>query len=362
MSSIVNEQFLISPFLAFFLIHAMQLGFGYLSFSRELVQDVGQDAWIVVLVAGISFHIVIWMMYQILHTHQTDIVHIHRRLFGKWMGGMLSVFFIIFLVLLGSIVLRSYIEHIQVWMFPALQTWVLGLVFLLLAYYVVSGGFQVIVGICLFSLVHYILISKYAFLVGYLHFSNLTPVLEHSITDLIKSTRQMTYSYLGVVILLICYPFIKNPNQSQKWVHFSNIVTTLLYLSIIVFSLAFYSPEQLSKEVWPTLTMYKFVKLPYFERIEFIAISFNLLRVLPILSLALWAASRTTKILFEVKQRTVLPFFLLMIFIMICLLPNRQSIDAGVSFVSTIGLYFVYAYIPILYILHIFRKKTRTQL
>lgn len=87
MSASVNERFTISPLLAFFVFHAIQWGIGYFSFQRVLVEAVGQDAWIVVLMAGISFHIVIWMLYQILNAHQSDIVHIHRKLFGKWLGG-----------------------------------------------------------------------------------------------------------------------------------------------------------------------------------------------------------------------------------------------------------------------------------
>lgn len=259
-------------------------------------------------------------------------------------------------------VLRSFIETIQVWIFPQMQTWVLGLVLLLLAHYVVSGGFRVIVGICVFSLVQYMLLPTYGFLASYLHFSNLTPVFEHSFTDLIKATGQITFSYLGVEILLICYPFIKNPNESQKWVQAANFVTTLFYLSIIIFSLAFYSRDQLSNEVWPTLTMFKFVSLPFFERFEFVGVSSNLIRVMPILCLTLWAASRATKLLFAVKQSNVLPLFLLMIFTLICLLPDRQSILKGFSYVSTIGLYLVYVYIPVMYILHIFRKKARTHI
>ncbi|GAB2674394.1 GerAB/ArcD/ProY family transporter [Paenibacillus thermoaerophilus] len=361
MSSNVNERFQISPFLILFVIHAMQWGVGYLSFQREVAQFAGQDAWIAVILTGISFHIVIWMMYRIFRTYrnQTDLVHIHRNLFGKWIGGLLTVCFIVYLVMYASMILRSFIETIQVWIFPQLQTWVLGLVLLLLAYYVVLGGFRVIVGICLVSFVHYIFLPTYFFLGEYFHFSNLTPILEHSMTDLLQASKQMSFSYLGVEILLICYPFIKNPKQSHKWAHAANAVLTLFYLSLIVFSLAFYSLGQLMNEEWPTLTLFKFVQLPFVERFEFVGVSFNLFRVLPILCLALWAASRTGKLLFSVKQSKVVPFCLLAVFTVVCLLPNRQSINAGLSFMLTIGFYLVYAYIPLLFVLHLFRKKER---
>ncbi len=361
MPSTVNERFLISPFLVFFVLHAMQWGLGFLSFQREIAQWTGQDAWIVVVLTGISFHIVIWMMYQIFRTYrtQTDIVHIHRDLFGKWIGGLLSVCFILYLVMFACVILRSFIELIQVWIFPQMQTWLLGLVLLLLAYYVVSGGFRVIVGVCLVSIVHYVLLPTYAFLWDYLHWSNLTPMLEHSVTDFIQAARQMSFSYLGVEILLVCYPFIKKPEQSQKWAHAANFGLTLFYLSLIIFSLIFYSLGQLLNEEWPTLSLFKYVRLPFIERFEFIGVSFNLFRVLPILCLALWAASRAAKILFAVKQSKVVPLVILLVLIVICLFPNRQSIKAGSSFMSAIGFYLVYAYIPFLYVLHIFKKKAR---
>jgi spore germination protein (amino acid permease) len=357
MSVHINERFLVSPFLAFFIIHSIQFGLGYLSFQRGLVQIVGQDAWVAVLITGISFHIVIWMMYQILDTHQGDLVYIHRKLLGKWMGGLLSIFFIAYLLLLGSTVLRTFIELVQVWVFPELKTWVLGLVLLVLAYYIVLGGFRVIVGVCFFSLLNYILFSTYALFTKDFHFSNLTPILQHSIMDIVKSTKHMAYSYLGVEILLICYPFIKTPSKSKKWVYFANIATTILYLITVILTLAFCTQKQIIKEFWPTLAFFRNVQLPTFERFEFIGISFQLLRVFPILSLSLWAASRATKLLFTVKQYAVIPVFLLVIFIIICLMPDHRSINAVSSFVSTAGLYLVYIYIPFLYILHILRKE-----
>jgi hypothetical protein len=52
-----------------------------------------------------------------------DIIYIHQFCFGKWIGGLLNVFIIIYFLVVALIVLRVYIEVVQVWMFPLMKTW-----------------------------------------------------------------------------------------------------------------------------------------------------------------------------------------------------------------------------------------------
>lgn len=53
MKQAIQERFLISPFLVFFVIHATQVGVGALNFQRPLMKEAGQDAWMAVLMAGL---------------------------------------------------------------------------------------------------------------------------------------------------------------------------------------------------------------------------------------------------------------------------------------------------------------------
>ncbi|WP_372635820.1 GerAB/ArcD/ProY family transporter [Cohnella sp.] len=359
MKSTEHPRFTLSPYLVFVLIHSMQFGSEYLTAANKPIQLAGQDAWISVILCGIIFHIVIWMIYRILNRNETDLIHIHPLFFGKWGGGGLNFVFIVYFLLVASYQLRLFIEIMQVWLFPDLETWPLALVLLVLVYYIVAGGFRVIAGICMFSLVRHITIMSLFFTAGYFHFNNLSPILDHSLNDIIKAGNELTFPFLGVEALFFCYTFIKTPEKSQKWAHLANVVTTASYLIVIFFSLLLFNSEQLSKEIWPQLSKYKFVQFPFIERFEFIGAASQILWVIPILCFCLWASSRTFKIMFTVRQSTVLPMLLFLVFTAVCLIPGRDRNEAVQTLLSEIGFYMVYAYIPFVYIVDIIRTKVR---
>ncbi|WNB93366.1 GerAB/ArcD/ProY family transporter [Bacillus sp. NEB1478] len=360
MNEPIREQFLVSPFLAFFIVHSMQIGIGVLGFQRYVSEYAGHDAWISVLLAGLGINIIIWMMYKMLNKDKTDIVSIHETAFGKWIGGFFSFLFMMYLLFLGVMILRTFIEVIQVWMFPLLKTWPFTLVFLIAVYYVVTGGFRTVVGVCFLGVVvPFYLIFTFLAPLEFANFRNLLPVFDLSIKDMAKSIQTMTLSYLGFELLFIYYPFIKKPETSQKWFHFGNFFTTFLYLYLMIITLVFYTPDYLKKTIWPTLAMWKIFELPFVERFEFIGIASWAVVILPNICLTFWAASRVSKRLFHFKQKKALIVFLVVALIIGPLLKDRTTIDYVNTLLSRVGFYFIYVYIPFLFIIYHIMSKAR---
>ncbi|MGO4273599.1 GerAB/ArcD/ProY family transporter, partial [Paenibacillus sp. TAF58] len=223
MNSSVKDRHIVSPYLIFVVIQSMQFGVGFLFMAIKPIQLAGQDAWVSVLLCAISIHVVIYMMYQILNHNEADLIHVHQQFFGKWAGGGLNLIFIVYFLLNSTYQIRLFIEVIQVWIFPDLKTWPLALVLLLLTYYMVAGGFRVIVGICLLSLLNNILFVSVLFTAPFFHFNNLLPIMDHSPSDIIKASKELTFSYLGVEMIFFSYSFIKTPKMSQRWAHWGNI-------------------------------------------------------------------------------------------------------------------------------------------
>lgn len=356
----VKEQFLVSPFLAFFLVHSMQIGVGVLGFQRYVALSTEQDAWITVLVSGAAIHIIIWMMYKMLNKEQGDLISIHSRAFGKWFGGVLSFIFMIYLVAAGITVLRTFIEVIQVWMFPVIKTWPFTLVYLIAVYYIISGGFRTVVGVCFLGVVvPFYLTFTFLAPLEFANVRNLLPVFDHSVKDIFLSVKTMTLSYIGIELLLIYYPFFKKPETSQKWFHYGNLFTVFLYLYLMVISLVYFTPDHLKKTIWATLTMWKIIRFPFVERFEYIGIASWVVVILPNICLAFWAASRTAKRLFKVKQKKALLFFLLVALIINPFLQERGTIDKLNNIVSQFGFYFIYGYIPLLFVCYYLMSKVR---
>ncbi|MCM3713649.1 spore germination protein [Alkalihalobacillus oceani] len=356
----IKEQYLVSGFLVLFLIHSTQIGVGVLSFQRSVVKSAGYDGWISVLLAGVVVSLIISCMYILLKRANGDIITIHRQIFGKWIGNGFSILVGVYFMALAILVLRSYIEIVQVWIFPDLPTWVALSFAMLFFYYVVAGGFRTVVGLAFLGVVIPSLLFPLLLLpLEYAHFLNILPIWKHTFTEIALGARDTTLSFLGFELLLMYYPFLKQNEFTQKWAQLGAILTTVTYTIIMVVSLVFYSEEQLNRTIWATLTLFKVIELPFLERFEYIGISIWLILITPNIALSLWAASRCAKRVFHMNQRLALVLALIIVAAAIAFLPTRQEINLFNEWMGTVGFYFCFLYIPLLVLLQTIVLKVR---
>lgn len=350
----------IPPFLVFYLVHSVQIGIGILSFSREIVEVSDYHSWIAIILSGVVFHIIIWMMYFILNREKSDIVDIHNGTFGRVFGFVLTMLFVGHFVVSATVIVLVYASVVRIWIFPELETWVLSLAIFAVIYYGVSSGFRTIVGLCFLSLVipSFLLLTSF-YLIEFLSFEAILPLFDTTLTKQLRAMNEMLFSFFGPEVLLICYPFIQQAPKSQKYAHFGNILTTILYVFVALFSFMFFSEEDLKQIMFPTLTAWKIVHLPFIERFEYLGIAIWMIVIIPNMTMEFWAASRLLKRQFNVKQRYMLPIIIIIGFLITVKFQLVNSIEQLFSFTKFVGNSLVYVYIPLLFIIiAIKRRKT----
>lgn len=355
----IDKRFQVSEFLVLYLITAVQIGVGVLGFQPFLL-EAKSDGWIAILVAGGMVHIVIWMMYKLLQNSKGDLIDIHKQAFGKWIGNIISTIIMIYLIFLTLTVMRTYIEVVQVWIFPQLSTWSLTLVFLVLTHYIVMGGFRTVTGICFFSVIipSYLLLT-FLFPLEFAKWINLLPIFETGILPIFKASLQMTLSYLGFETLLVFYPYIKNGAKSQKWAHIGTLITTFIYVFVEILSIIFYNQNQIKEMNWPTVGLWKIFEMPFVERFEYIGISSWFIIIIPNIALMIWTASRIGKRVYGYKQKHFLLACLFLIFVGSFFFESREEIDKLNNSVANFGKYLIFVYIPILFAIHTIVVKVR---
>lgn len=348
----IDKRFQVSEFLVLYLIIAVQIGVGVLGF-QPLLLEAKSDAWIAILVAGGMVHIIIWIMYKLLKNSKGDLIDIHKQAFGKWLGNFMSTVMMIYLLFISLTVMRTYIEVVQVGIFPQLTTWSLTIVFLVLTYYIVMGGFRTVTGICFFSVVvpSYLLLT-FLFPLEFAKWDNLLPIFETGIVPIFKASLNMALSYLGFETLLVFYPYVKNGVKSQKWAHIGTLITTLVYIFVEILSLIFYSQRQVKETIWPTVGMWKIFEMPFVERFEYIGISSWFIIIIPNIALMIWAASRIGKRVYGYKQKYFLIACLIFLFVGSFFFESREEIEQLNNAVSNFGKYYIFVYIPILFAIH----------
>ncbi|UOY92963.1 spore germination protein [Ectobacillus sp. JY-23] len=351
----------VSPYFAFFLIHSSQVGVGIIGFQRIIAKSAGYNAWIGLIIAGVATNVLIWIMYRLLNCAKGDITDIHRELFGKWIGGFINTIIIFYFLMACVSVLRGYIEVVQVWMFPGIQTAVLALLFLILSYYIISAGFRTVAEICFLSVIIPFFIVIGLFLpIKYSHWDNLLPLLNHSFPALLQSAKDSAYTLAGFEVLLMFYPFIKNASSSHRYAQWGVTFTTILYLFSTLFTFAFFSEMQLSQTIWAQLSMFKVISFSFLQRWEYLAVSAYAFVIISNIVLPLWMASRGAKKVFRIQQKYTLFVSLVVVMIVCEMLNDRYTMNTFFNGVAQFDLYFIGVYIPILtgvYLLYKRRKQ-----
>ncbi|MDI7743807.1 GerAB/ArcD/ProY family transporter [Lysinibacillus fusiformis] len=358
----ISDNQKISSSLFFFVVLATQIGVGIHGFQRVIVKDASNDAWISVILAYIFSHIVVYFMFKTLSlTTSDDLYGIHQDLFGKYFGNFLNLLYVLYCSFSFYSVIRNYIEVINTWVFPNLPQWFISITLLLLVIYAFTGGLRVMVGVCFFSFITglWILIILYMTL-KYAHFNHLLPVFGNDLKSILRGAYSMTFTIVGFEIINILYPFAKEKDKVQKYVHMGLLFTLFIYLSIILVTLVYFSEEQLERTVWATLTLFSVVKLPFIERIEIIIICFWMIIILPNLCLFSWAAYRGINRIKNIKATTFIWIFSILIFFANIPILSRIQIDKANNIFAQIAFCIVFIYPFLLYIIA-FSKKMLTK-
>jgi spore germination protein (amino acid permease) len=344
-----------------FPLYVSIVGVGIMTFQRKLMEHAGYNAWISVILTGISIHLVLWMIYTLLSSHRDgqEIITLNRTLFGKFLGNLVNSAVVLYFVFGAFLKLKAYIEIVQVWLFPAMNILPLSIVIALLIYYAVSGGFRSVIGISVWatffsfaSIFPEVLLS-----LPFLHPLNLLPLLNHSATDILLSSKSMVFEYLGFETLLFFYPFIQTPAKSQKWAHLIMILVTFLYLTILILAHMFFSEGQLRHSVWPTIDLISIFEVPLLQRLEYFFVSLWIIKMIAGICIYLWVACRGMKTAFRTGPRYSLIVFLIAIVTLNYFIADHRNIVRVSEWYGTVGLYFIYAYIPFMFVCVLIRKR-----
>lgn len=359
----VKPQDMINVFLVFFIVHTTQIGVGIHGFQRIIYQESKHDAWISVLLIGLASHVIAIVMIKTLEMYDShDLYGINRDVFGTWIGNFINVLYVFYCSAAFLAILRNYTEVIQTWVFPFLSTWFISATIILLVIYTFLGGLRVIVGISFFSFVFaiwliFILIFPLQFSIP----QSLFPILESEFIDILKGAKAMSLTIVGFEILYIIFPFVKEKEKIAKPVHYGLLVTTLIYLIIILVSLTYFSGEQLSKTIWATLQLFSIVQFPFFERVEFLAVCFWLLIILPNLCLYVWAAHRGLKSMINISAKKFIWLFSCIILVLTIFIKSRIQINSINNIFAQVAFYVVFIYPLFLYVLALVKKKLTSQ-
>lgn len=337
----------------------MQIGAGIMGIPQILFIQAKGSAWISVLLTGILLHLTVFIMVKLLQQYENaDLFMIQKKLFGKWISLLLGTIYLSYLFLVVSSIILTYIEVVQVYIFPDIPNYQLSFLLIALAVYAINGGFRVAVGTSFIfffvSSFMMLLLIKPITLIEWVHY---LPIIQAPLRDILMGAYQTSYTVIGLEILLFIYPFIINKRKIAVAAHSAVFYTTFILFFVTFVSIGYFSGPQLENQIWPTLSMFKIVTSPIIERFDFLAVAFWIFIILPNIILFTWLISYGAKRLYHVKQKHALYVLAFLLYLVVSIVYDRTMIRNLSTSAGNIGFYIVFVYPWILYLLIVIKKK-----
>ncbi|RST59222.1 spore gernimation protein [Siminovitchia terrae] len=350
--------------LIFLLIHS-QVGVGVVSLPFDVFMKAKGDSWISILLTGVIIQIAILLFGALMMRFPSSHLYgIAQSLFGKVIGKMIVILYSIYFIYFGSLVLEKFSYILKAWMMPLTPKWLLLVLMVVTAVYIVKGNLQLIARF--FVIASVVLIGFIGFAAYALKDANLTfilPVGANGVLPVIHGINPSLYAFQGFELLLIFHPFVQSDKKGVlKAATIANIFVTLFYLFLVLTCLLFFSPEEFKLVPEPVLYLIKAFTFRIIERPDLlftsmwiVLVATTFMSALYISSLGLSVAMNSNKIKKFVILTASICFGLAMFF-------HGKYEIASISRIYNNFLVFTFALgLPILFLLVsiIFNKKER---
>jgi spore germination protein (amino acid permease) len=337
-------------------INGVQVGFGLLTFPRDLEHAAGTDGWISILIAWAITTLVSLCIVKIMGKHPGDtLLDVLTRYTGKWMGKTGMVIWILYSLLATLSLSFSIVFVIRTWILPKTPGYAIMLLLIIPAYMLMRGGVRIISRFAVFVF-FFTLWMPFLLTIPIKdgHWVYLLPILKEGWMPVLNAVKTTVLPFLGFEFAFILYPYLKQKQSAAKGIVIANTITLLVYLQITFVCFVYFSPDEISQFIWPTLTLVKPIHFSFLERFEIVFLSFYLFVFAD--SGIPYAFSVTDGINQLCKKKGwQLPIYILLVMLVVVSLfyrPSAEQTDAWREWWGVVSYFVAYAF-PVVFLLYI---------
>lgn len=348
-----------------------QIGVGVLGLPFNVFSVSKGDAWISVLIAGLAVQVIITLLWVLGRRFPSkSIFEYSKMLLGKFSGTLINFGYLIYGVLVTSIILMYATAIIKTWSLSHTPDWVLMLALLLPAIYlgkekVIEISNVYVVVTCLIFLL--LIVSIIELFIYPIDWRYLFPIGASGGLTILKGAKEAYFSMLGFELLLILYPYFRHNGDRAilKAVTTANVSVTLIYAFLTIVSIVTFSPEELKIVPQPVLYFVKSLYFQVIERVDLLFASFWVVNVITSLTSYLFLCTESCSVLFKkfkkLKRGYCAGFWGLFAYL-IALLPGKmEEMDIVNKWVLTLSYVFVLAIPGLLLAISMILKKKESE-
>ncbi|MCM3626650.1 spore germination protein [Paenibacillus glycanilyticus] len=258
----------------FFLIIKTQIGIGLLSLPSVIQHSAGGDAWISVLGSGLAIQLLILVYWHLCKRYPgMNLSEMTIVFFGSYIGRSVNAIYYCFFVIIAGYACTLYVRLIKVWLLPLTPGWVLLLLIIGVSIYLALEDLRVIARFYQLAAVLFVLlfVISLATFSNDIHLSNILPVGQSDISQIISGSEKTFFAMLGFEVILYFSAQVKDtPSGILKTITMANWFVTLFYSYFVFICLIGFSQEALSKVKEPVLFLLRGLTFQLFDRLDLI--------------------------------------------------------------------------------------------
>lgn len=254
------------------LIVGFVVAIGFLSLPSGVAKEAKQNGWIAILIGGIYpiIESLICIYYCKNHPNE-NILALSKKYLGKWIGTICNFMFLIQSIFHLTTMSSGLMNIFFVFATPFLSPSKIMIAAFLIAAFTATRGIKVLGRINKITLYMKVIISLSIFFALFKgSYMNLLPVFQSDFKSILKGSLEASYSYLGIEMMFLFYPLIKNKDKSAKLILKANFIIILIYLWIVTISIYYLGYKVTAKSLWPVLLVTESVDLPVLNSTRFI--------------------------------------------------------------------------------------------
>jgi spore germination protein KB len=249
-------------------------------FGTSIFLDLGsgakQDAWLVTLISPIV-GLILFSVYFRLHKYFPELPFTEciQKIWGKYFGGIIGYFYIIYFIYIASRVLRDIEELLISSPYNKTSILTIGICMTFVLIYAVNFGVEVftrVACICFFMIAITLFILNIFYVIGDLiHIENLTPILAEGWEPILKEIipLNVTVPYGELITFSMVFPYINKQTKTMK-VGLMAIGFVGLYLTLnTILLICILGTDIISRSAFPALTAVGYINIAGFiQRLE----------------------------------------------------------------------------------------------
>ncbi|WP_139488822.1 spore germination protein [Brevibacillus dissolubilis] len=316
------------------------LGVTFLTLPRVTVEAVKTpDVWITVILGGLITMIAGVIMVKLSQRYpEKTFYQYSQEIAGKWVGGLLSLFTIIYFFSSSAYDARMLVEVTSYFLLEGTPSWALLMPFMWVGLYLIMGGINPIARLYEIIFPITLVIFTLVFFISFQIFEvdNLRPVLGLGVAPVLQGTKSTVLAYTGVEIMLIILAFMKQPNKAVQAVLIGTAVPMLFYVMTVVIVIGALSIDGVITRTWPTIDLIRSLEITglLFERFESFFLVIWIMQIFSTFTITYYAAALGLAQLFQ-KDIHRCMFYLLPVIYIIAMTP--KNINDLFTFADLVG-------------------------